>query len=321
MVDMVNFTVAPTGSIMANSSLPFTISMGPGNVYKQMGMLTVSPISTAVVIGKFANFNSLIASTSTGTLTGGTYNISGTFKFDNANIVTNAANIILSGQIVDQNNVNALLNFANNSLRGSFTLTGGQNLTTPGTFSNAGKLIVAKGSRFSIGGSTTSYNQTSGTTTVDGALAVPVGGMVNLTGGTLAGAGTLSGNVSVGNTSGAGGTFIIGDSIKKAAPISITNNYTQLVTGAMDVQIGGTTAGTRYSQLNITGTAALVGTLNIAVINNFKPTIGQTFTILNASTGITGTFSTVNGTAINANEHFSVSYTSDTVVLTVVSGP
>jgi hypothetical protein len=54
--------------------------------------------------------------------------------------------------------------------------------------------------------------------------------------------------------------------------------------------------------------------------SSFKPTVGQTFTILNASTGITGTFSAVNGTSIDATKHFSVSYTPTTVVLTVVSG-
>lgn len=149
---------------------------------------------------------------------------------------------------------------------------------------------------------------------------------MNITGGTLQGGGalpvgsTITGSVSLGSASGAAGTFIIGDSVKKSGLLAIANNYAQLATGAMDVQVGGTTPGTRYSQLNITGTAALTGTLNIALINNFKPTIGQTFTILNASTGITGTFSVVKGTSIDSTKHFSVSYSPTTVVLTVVSG-
>ena len=177
-----------------------------------------------------------------------------------------------------------------------------------------------------VGGSGTNYNQTGGTTTVDGRLGVPLGGLVNITGGALQGGGalpagaTITGSASVGNASTTAATFIIGDSNKKSGLIAIANNYTQLATGVMDVQIGGTTPGTQYSQLNITGTATLTGTLNIAVIKPFKPTIGQTFTILGASTGVTGTFSVVNGTSINSNEHFSVSYTPTTVVLTVVSG-
>jgi hypothetical protein len=87
------------------------------------------------------------------------------------------------------------------------------------------------------------------------------------------------------------------------------------------VQIGGTTAGTRYSQLNVTGPATLGGTLNLARINNYLPPVGQTFMIITAPSGITGTFATVNGTSIDATRHFSVSYTSTAVMTTVQSGP
>jgi len=74
---------------------------------------------------------------------------------------------------------------------------------------------------------------------------------VNITGGTLQGGGalpvgsTITGSVSLGSASGAAGTFIIGDSVKKSGLLAIANNYVQLATGAMDVQVGGTTPGTR----------------------------------------------------------------------------
>jgi hypothetical protein len=308
------------GTILANQADTLTIRADT-NAFNNIGTLSVAKGSILdITQGPFLNFSGT-------TLTGGTYLVTGTLQFDNANIVTNSANITLSGQIVNQNSLNALLNFANNSSRGKFTLSGNQNLTTAGTFTNAGKLTVSKGSTFTVGGSSTNYMQSGGTTTLDGTLAVPVGGLANITGGILQGAGalpaapTISGSMSLGNASGAAGTFIVGDSIKKSGVISVTNNYTQLATGAVDVQIGGTTAGTRYSQVNITGKATLSGTLNIAIINAFKPTVGQTFTILNASTGITGTFSTVNGTSIDSTKHFSVSYNPTTVMLTVAAGP
>jgi fibronectin-binding autotransporter adhesin len=320
-----------TGQIIASSSsIPLVIAMGPKNAFTTRGLLSVaanpgSAASVLTVKGPFKNFNR-----STGTLSGGSYNISGTLQFDNANILKNAAKLTLAGPIVDQNNVNALLNFANNTATGSLTIlpqTFGTNFTTAGPFSNAGKVMITPGVALVVGASGTNYNQTGGTTTVDGRLAVTAGGLVNITGGTLQGGGalpagaTISGSVSVGNASSPAGTFIIGDSNKKSGLIAISNNYIQLATGVLDVQIGGTTPGTQYSQLNITGTAALTGTLNIAVIKPFKPTVGQTFTILNASTGITGTFSVVNGTVIDPTKHFTVSYNPTTVVLTVVSGP
>ena len=59
----------------------------------------------------FSNFSG-------GTLTGGTYNVAGIFKFAGADIVTNAATIVLDGaaaQIVNQSSANALTNFAANA--------------------------------------------------------------------------------------------------------------------------------------------------------------------------------------------------------------
>jgi hypothetical protein len=324
-----NLVNAAKGQIVANSSLPLDISMGAGNLFTNRGSLLVAAItgqapSVLTLTGPFANYNP-----NTGTLTGGMYNISGTFQFDNANIVTNAANITLFGQIVNQNNVNGLANFANNAATGIFNLTGenfGSNFTSAGPFTNAGKLIVGQQATFIVGVSGTNYNQTSGTTIVDGKLEVSTGGVVNITGGTLLGGGkttgapsTLSGSVSLGNQTGAAATLVIGDSTKTAGLISIANDYTQLATGAMDVQIGGTTAGSQYSQLNVTGTVNLNGTLNIKRVK-FLPKVGDTFTILTGS-AVSGQFATVNGLRINSGEHFQVSYPGTSVVLTVVSGP
>jgi hypothetical protein len=183
---------------------------------------------------------------------------------------------------------------------------------------------------------------------------VSTGGLIDITGGTLNGGGktqgapsTLSGSVSLGNASRAApvwakvpgnrnsaaraintassdpsgrvATLIVGDSRKQSGQISVTNDYTQLLTGVLDAQIGGTTVGSQYSQLGVTGAANLNGTLNIKLINSFVPSVGQMFNILTSSS-LNGTFSTVNGTKINSSEHFEVSYSSTGVVLTVVSG-
>jgi hypothetical protein len=101
--------------------------------------------------------------------------------------------------------------------------------------------------------------------------------------------------------------------------LKITGTYAQLSTGTMNVSIGGTTVGTKFSQLQVSGAASLGGTLTAALVSGFTPTVGQTFTVLKAGS-VTGTFS--NSTiVINGTEHFAVSYTSTGVVLTVASGP
>lgn len=79
----------------------------------------------------------------------------------------------------------------------------------------------------------------------------------------------MNGNVSVGNASGSAATFIIGDSTKASASLFLTNDYTQLATGVMDVQIGGTNPGSQYSQLSVMGAVNLSGTLTIALISKF----------------------------------------------------
>jgi hypothetical protein len=99
----------------------------------------------------------------------------------------------------------------------------------------------------------------------------------------------------------------------------VSGTYHQNLGGALNIAIGGTTPGTKYDQLNVTGAATVNGTLNLSLINAFVPTVGSTFEILNASS-VSGTFSTVNGTAINGSEHFVVACDTTDCDVTVASG-
>ncbi len=136
------------GVINADLASPLSIQTG-SNSFHNLGKLSVSKGSVLDITGgTFVNFTGT-------TLTGGTYLIAGTLQFDNANIVTNAANITLNGtssQILDQSSHNALASFAANAAAGAFTLAGGQNLTTSSGFRNAGALRISKGSIFTAGG-------------------------------------------------------------------------------------------------------------------------------------------------------------------------
>jgi hypothetical protein len=301
-------------TIVTNGGHPLIFDVGNNN-FKNLGTL-VELDGTIQIEGKFANYNS-----TTNTLTGGTYNIiNGTFQFDNANIVNNAAKLIFNnGQILNQNGANGLANFSNNTAKGTFELSGGD-FETGGTFNNEGTVIISSGSFFSVGGTSTNYNQsgTTAVTTVDGRLTVPAGGLVSITGGTMQASGQFVGDVSVGNAAGgAAATFIVGDSKKSSAQVSMQNTYTQLATGVMDVQIGGTTAGTQYSQLTVTDAVKLAGTLNLAVINKFKPVTGDNFTVVNAPSGLTGTFATVNGTKVSSTVQLAVDYSTNAVTVGV----
>ncbi len=285
-------------------------SFTTGGNFTNHGTLTVGGGDNFNVNGNLTNF----AGT---TLTGGTYAISGTLQFNNANIVTNAAKITLTGagsKIVNQPATDALASFASNTVAASFTLAGNRSLTTAGgSFTNAGIIKVSTGSTFTVGGTGFNFTQTGGTTTVDGTLTAASPGTLNLNGGALFGAGTI------GDTVVDSATITPGDSATKTGILTVSKPYTQNTGGALDISLAGTTVGTKYDQLNVTQAATLAGTLNISLVSGFVPTIGSTFDILNGST-VTGTFGTVNGLSINGTEHFTVTYNANDVILTVVAG-
>ena len=79
------------------------------------------------------------------------------------------------------------------------------------------------------------------------------------------------------------------------------------------VEIGGSTAGTDYDLLSISGTAELDGTLEIEIADGQAPAVGESFTVLTAS-GVTGTFSAV---ATPPGYAVSVAYNSTDVTVTV----
>ncbi|MGB0579458.1 MAG: hypothetical protein ACPGVU_07130 [Limisphaerales bacterium] len=107
-----------------------------------------------------------------------------------------------------------------------------------------------------------------------------------LDGGGLIGSGTLVGDV-VNNA----GT------IRPGAPlgvISITGSYQQAANGTLAIDVGGTTAGTQFDRVQITGTATLAGALSSTLANGFTPTLSDTFEVITASS-VTGAFTSLSG--------------------------
>jgi len=304
-------SISSTGSFTLAEGANFTAA---GN-FTNGNKLTVDAGSIFALTG-----SNVLTNLASGTLTGGIYTVGGTLQLTSANggITTNAATLTVTGttaQILD-GTTNALAGFDNNT--GTFTLSGDATLAeSAGTFANTGTVDIAKGSTLTVGGTGHTYSQTAGQTTVDGIIS-SVGG-TTVTGGTLLGAGTVRGNVSAGNATGTAVTINAGDS-GKAGLLSITGTYTQLATGNLTGLVNGTTAGTGYSELKVSGVASLAGTINFTVAAAFQASLtsGETFTVLSAKS-ITGVFSN-NTIAINSSFHFVVSYTTTGVVLTVATG-
>jgi hypothetical protein len=295
--------ITNSGTIRASGSLSQVLISG---AITNKGKFVVSSGAMLDITGVFTNFSGT-------TLTGGNYLISGTLKFPNANIVTNAAKILLNtptAQILNSiNNANALVNLVANSSKGSLTVSGKQALTTSFGFSNAGLTTIAANSKFTTGGS---YAQTAGTTKVDGTLTATA---LVVNGGSLEGKGTVVAPV----TSGA--VVIAGDSKLTTGKFTVLT-YTQTPTGTLNVQIKGTTdattctgAGTVYSQLAVSNGMALDGALNINVVNNPLLRTGDCYNIA-TGTARTGQFATVN--VFGTTSQFQVSYNATGVQLKVL---
>jgi uncharacterized repeat protein (TIGR01451 family) len=129
-----------------------------------------------------------------------------------------------------------------------------------------------------------SYNQTSGSTLLAGGNMN--GASFDIQGGTLAGAGTITGNV-----------INRGQLSPGASPgrLTIQGNYTQTASGVLVVEIGGPAAGTDFDQLQVTGTAVLNGPLNLQPLSGYVPGANEVFPILTCAS-LQGAFASVQST-------------------------
>ncbi|HXR04201.1 MAG TPA: hypothetical protein VN836_05790, partial [Verrucomicrobiae bacterium] len=152
--------------------------------------------------------------------------------------------------------------------------SGGTNTTIiQPTFSNSGTVQVNNGT-VSFGNA---FIQSAGQTVLNGGN-FAFSQVAQLLGGTLTGAGTITGSVSNNAAIGTG-----------ASPglLTISGTYAEGANAHLAIKLGGTSAGTNYDQLSVGGNAALAGTLDVSYWNGFTPSAGNVFTVLacNARTG------------------------------------
>jgi autotransporter-associated beta strand protein len=132
--------------------------------------------------------------------------------------------------------------------------------------------------------------------------------------GTLAGIGTVHGNVTNNNF----GTVSPGQASGVPGVLTIVQNYTQAQYARLMIQIAGTSPGD-FSVLNVLGTADLSGYLKPVLLNGFVPTIGESFSFLNYG-GLNGTLSIFNPNIAHQAEHWEIGYFPTYAILTVVPG-
>ena len=204
---------------------------------------------------------------------------------------------------------------ANNLTVGSNNL----NTTFSGVIAGSGSLtkigsgtLVLKGVNTRAGTYTGDTNINGGVLQIDGSISSNT--FVNR-GGTLAGSGSIKGNIND-----RGGMISPGDATGVPGVLKVTGNYTtwasHLAGGTLSIHIGGAAAG-QVSVLNIHGNANLGGFLDPVLVNGFVPEVGQSFTFLKYAS-FTGFLRIRNPIFDDGRKRWSVSFGPTSAVLTVV---
>ena len=187
------------------------------------------------------------------TITGGTYLLGGTFKFDSANIVNNGAVFELDGpasQVIDQSGNDGLRNLASVTPAGGITLRNGRNLGTPGAFQNAGEMVIGPNSAFTVGGNN-NYMQTGGSTTLtDGTL--QLNGTTDLIGGTYSQGGTDQYNLGLPSLIAGSGTPPAGDAtLAGNLDVVLVGGHQPVGGNVYEVITFGSRTGNQFDALNL----------------------------------------------------------------------
>jgi hypothetical protein len=307
-----NGTLATTGTsastISANLDNEGTLNVGAGLNLPLSGGVVTNNGSVGVSAGKTLTMTTAPTNYSSGTLTGGTWNLAGVLKFPGTGLSTNASSLTLNGSGADIVNGSTDALTALTSDKGSIDLQGGKSLTTNAPLANTGTITIEAGSTLTTTGS---FSQTAGSTTLSAATSklVASGAQVNIAGGTLSGIGTVSPALTNAATVAPGSPL---------GALSVAGPYTQSSTGHLAIGVAGTAA-SAFDQLTATGTLNLDGALDIVTSD---PTLapGDTFGFLSGSSR-TGTFATVTGSKPVPGLTYTLAYGPTGASLTVGADP
>jgi fibronectin-binding autotransporter adhesin len=319
------------GSLATTAS--FTLNSNRGIAFNSTGTIDVAS-STTLTYGGIAAGSGGLAKSNAGTLilsgantfSGATTINAGTISIAADNNLGTAPGSAVTGQLTFGGGTLATtVSFTLNSNRGiafnstaTIDVASSTTLTYGGIAAGSGGLTKTSAGILVLNGN----NTYTGTTTVSAGTVLVNGSQsssaVSLNGGTLGGVGTVGTNTSTSS----GGTVSPGSS-----PGILNTSDVNWSTGSptFSIELNGTSAGTGYDQLNVTGTVNLSGaTLNGSV--GFAPATGTTFTIINndGSDAVTGTFSGLSegATVTLSGQTFTISYvggTGNDVVLTRAS--
>jgi T5SS/PEP-CTERM-associated repeat protein len=148
-----------------------------------------------------------------------------------------------------------------------------------------------------------------------GTLTISNGGTVSVSILHVQPTGIVKGDGNISGTVSNSGSVAPGNS---PGTLQINGAYSQTSTGKLQIELAGTTPGTSYDQLLVSGAASLAGTLEVSLVGGFKPATGNAFDVMVAgSRG--GTFGTSLLPDLGGRIEWNMSYTSTTATISVLA--
>ena len=285
-------TIDNTVTLSSNATVTNSADATLSGVISGANTLTKAGASTLTLAGTTSY-------PGTTTVTDGTLSVSADSNLGNTTgaLTLNGGNLAITGATTIDNTV---------TLSSNATVTNSANATLSGVISGGNNLTKAGANTLTLTGTNTYTGTTTvnaGTLSVNGAL--NGGGTLTVaSGGTLAGSGSITGDVTVAS----GGSLTPGNS----PGILSTGNLTLSAGSTTTFELNGTTAGTQYDQIDVTGTVDVTGaTLSTAV--GFTPANGNVFTLIDndGADAITGTFTGLaeGSSFTSSGRTFQISYT------------
>jgi fibronectin-binding autotransporter adhesin len=290
-VDGVGSRWVHTGSLTIGSGGALVVSNG-GALSSGAGTLgsnsigSSSVIATAIVTGHGSSW------VSSDVLTIGT-------SFTSSLTITDGGNVTSTAGAITSN-------FSFGELASTVNIAGpGSNWSMTGALAVGGTTSVF-GSGFPGGPGTLTLGP--GGSVHAGNTTIFMQGAINLQGGNLYATAIAFNGAPPTNFNWTSGTLHVGtfngDLVNSAGVLSpgaspgkttITGTYTQLSNASLQIELAGTTSGTQYDFVNISGTgnSTLGGALQLSLLNGFLPSPSDTFTVLSAAGNLLGSFSNV----------------------------